>query len=249
MPPKVPFIQLESHAGDAQPHARHGGVSEPEEGVHDAVDPLQSVQPDAHLGHPDRERRRVRPFPVAALNRLVRNEPGVAAAAQVVLRPRPSADVGLVLVLHSDRESIELDVPVPGQVEDVLVAVVDVAPAVDRLVVACGDALRRRLGVTGTSASGRAGRAFGYTLRIGNPSEGALGLPGVDGDRLDPVQGVLQREPAPEPLQDLEGPPGLGRFARNVEEQRSAAAQHPVEGVSPRLDPVEVLGSRDLVVV
>ena len=65
----------------------------------------------------------------------VRDEPGVAAAVQVLGVPAPR-DVGLVLERDADGEAVELDVAGAGQVEDVLVSVVQEALALDRFVVA-----------------------------------------------------------------------------------------------------------------
>ena len=53
------------------------------------------------------EGRRVRPVLVAALDRFVRDEPGVAAASHPAGRGPPAADVRLILVFHADGLPIE----------------------------------------------------------------------------------------------------------------------------------------------
>ena len=70
-------------------------------------DARQAVQPQALLGQPRREGRRVRAIAVAPLNRLVRDEPGVAAAADAVGRAAPARDVRLILIGHAEREPVE----------------------------------------------------------------------------------------------------------------------------------------------
>ena len=77
-----------------------------------------------------------------ALNGLVRNEPCVAAATQVrsvAARAGPSGDVSLVLIGHPDALSVQWHVSSQGEVEYVLMAVVDESAAVDGLVVADRD--------------------------------------------------------------------------------------------------------------
>ena len=58
------------------------------------------------LGEARREGGGVRAVLVAALDRLVGDEPGVAAAAPVVGAAGPARDVGGVLVLDADRAPI-----------------------------------------------------------------------------------------------------------------------------------------------
>ena len=90
-------------------------------------------------GHFRRKRRRVRPVAVAALNRLVRDEPRVAAAPQAVAGLGPALDVRRVLIGHADGAAIEPRPAARREVKDELVAVVHEPVAVDRLVVADGD--------------------------------------------------------------------------------------------------------------
>ncbi len=69
------------------------------------------------------------------LHRPVGDEPGVAAAARI-LGMAAAGDVGLVLERHADGQAVQLHVAGQGQVEHVLVVVVEEAPPGQRLVVA-----------------------------------------------------------------------------------------------------------------
>src|SRR5438128_818064 len=90
----------------------------------------------AVLGDARRERRRVRTVLVAALNRLVGDEPRVPPAAHVPPAGRPPVHIRSVLVLHPDRAAIQRRPSIRRELEDEFLAVVDEAIAVDRLVVA-----------------------------------------------------------------------------------------------------------------
>src|SRR5207249_4344384 len=127
---------------------------------------LQAMELEALLGQLGWERRRMRSVAVAALNRLVWNEPGVAAAPDAIGRAAPARDVRRVLVGDAEREPVEARRAVARQVEHELVAIVQEAVAVDRLVVADREVARQ--------AGGEAGRLA------------------LDGDRLDPMNDVLQ---------------------------------------------------------
>src|SRR5436190_17156272 len=81
----------------------------------------------------------MRTIPVAALNRLVRNEPRVAAAADAVGRRTPARDVRRILIGDPEREPIETGRAARREVEHELLAVVEEPLAVDRLVVADGE--------------------------------------------------------------------------------------------------------------
>src|ERR1700704_2089189 len=88
----------------------------------------------------------MRPVAVAPLNGLVRDEPGVAAAAQAAGSAAPRADFRLVLIGDTGREPIETGRPGWREVEDELVTVVHIAIAVDRLLMADrGGALQGRI--------------------------------------------------------------------------------------------------------
>src|SRR3954466_10076681 len=71
---------------DAEPRAGDGGAAEAVEGIHHALNPPEPMQLEALLGEFRREGRRVRPIAVAPLNRLVGDEPGVAAAPDAIRR-------------------------------------------------------------------------------------------------------------------------------------------------------------------
>ena len=113
----------------------------------------------------------------------------------------PALDVRGVLVGHADGPAIEPRAAARREVEDELVAVVDEAVAVDRLVVA-----DRHVAI--------------------EPGRRAGGL-AVDGDRLDPVDRVLELQVLPRHLRDLERNPGVGRLGADVQEQGPVAARAP----------------------
>ncbi len=111
---------------------------------------------------------------------------------------------------------------VPGEVEDVLVTVVDEARAVDGLVMA-----HRQIAV----------------------ERGAAGGVAIDGDRLDPVDGVLQREhPARHPG-DVEPGPGIGWLRADVKEERAVRGQDAGDGGQPLPRPSQVGPTGQRVVV
>src|SRR5262245_39161641 len=101
----------------------------------------------------------MRAIAVAPLDRLVRDEPRLAAAAKALRGAMPAADVRSSLIRHAERQAIERGRAARREMKDELVAVVQEAVAVDRLVVANRE-------VAGESGCG-AGRRL------------------VDGDRLD----------------------------------------------------------------
>src|SRR5258708_8304616 len=78
----------------------------------------------------------MRTVAVSALNRLVRNEPRVAAAAHALRSGSPAIGVRLILIRNAERESIEVRVTERREVKNELVTVVEKTFAVDRLVVA-----------------------------------------------------------------------------------------------------------------
>ena len=82
----------------------------------------------------DGECSRMRPLLRAALDRFVGNKPGVAAAARVSpARVRPASDVALVLVRHTEREPVDVDLAVDGEMKNIFVAVVEKSFRTDRL--------------------------------------------------------------------------------------------------------------------
>src|SRR5215471_7557528 len=76
----------------------------------------------------------MRPFFLPALNGLVRNEPCVPAATQI-LSPsmRPACDVALVLIWHAKCESIQFDATRLRKVKNIFVTVVEKSLGIDRL--------------------------------------------------------------------------------------------------------------------
>src|ERR1700730_19218049 len=70
----------------------------------------------------------------AALDRLVRNEPGVAAAAQIgPARVLPTCDVALILIRDAECEPIQLNAPIGREMKNVFVAIVEESLGTDRL--------------------------------------------------------------------------------------------------------------------
>ena len=89
------LVHLDPDEADTQLRARDRGRSQAEKRIGDHPQPLEAVQPEAHLRQLRRERRRMRPILLAALDGLVGDEPGVAAAAHARTRPsrqRPTFD-------------------------------------------------------------------------------------------------------------------------------------------------------------
>src|SRR5205085_6620199 len=99
---------------------------------------IESVQPEAVLRQPGRERGRMRTVLVPILDGLVRQEPRVAAATAATARGAPSGHVGGVLVRHAERETVEGRVAGRREMEHEFVAVVHEPWAVDWVVGAHG---------------------------------------------------------------------------------------------------------------
>ena len=191
----------------------NGAAAEAEERIHHRAMRATPCSRTQYRGA-RRERGRVRAVLVAALDRLVGDEPGVAAAAAVAAAGRQRATFDCVLVLDADRASVERRPAARREVEDELVAVVDEAVAVDRLVVA--DA-RSRVSPAPAPA---------------DP---------VDRDRLDPVDRVLELQVLPRRLRDVERRPGVGRLGADVQEQRPVSASACARGLDPGAGPVQVV--------
>ena len=136
---------------------------------------------------------------VAALDRLVRDEPGIAAAAAVVAAVLPARDVRGVLIRHADRPAIERRAAVGREMEDELVAVVHEPGAVDWLVVADGD-------IASSLPPRRRDR-----LSIA----------------IDLIQWMVfcSCRCAPGRLRDVHRGPGIGRLGADVQEQRASRAR------------------------
>src|SRR5688572_4890031 len=133
---QISLVHLDPDEADPELRAGHRGRSQAHERIGNDCQPLESVQAEAHLGELGRKRGGVGTILLTALNGLVGDEPGVAAAADAGRGRPPAADVGLVLVLHADRLPLERRGARRTEVEDELVAVVQKSPAVDRFVMA-----------------------------------------------------------------------------------------------------------------
>src|SRR5262245_5531885 len=96
------------------------------------------MQPDAHVGKCNGERGWVRALAVSIPDRSIWNEPGVPAASQIALCDSPSSDIALVLVGNPYRQSVQRHHAGLGEVEDVLVAIMQEARTRDWLVVPRG---------------------------------------------------------------------------------------------------------------
>jgi hypothetical protein len=108
----------------------------------------------------------MRPVLLAALDRFVGNEPGVAAAPDARGSRSPASDVGLILIADADRLAIDGRLSGRREVEHELVAIVNEATAVDRFVMTDRKVI--------FEVGARTGERF------------------LDGDRFDPVNRVLQ---------------------------------------------------------
>ena len=76
----------------------------------------------------------MRPLLRPPLNRLIRDEPRVSSATQIApVRVRPARDIALILIWHSEREPVDVDPAVDGEMKNVFVAVVQKSIGTDRL--------------------------------------------------------------------------------------------------------------------
>src|SRR5205823_11080041 len=93
-----------------------------------------AVEFNAPFGELNWKGRRMRPLLFAALDRLIRNEPRVAAATFVPSpRVRPAGDVALVLIRNAEREAVDVDFAADGEMENVFVTIVHESFRADRL--------------------------------------------------------------------------------------------------------------------
>ena len=100
-----------------------GGISDAEKWIKHRLDTRNAVQFDAPLGQLNRKRRRMRTLLRATLNRFVRNEPGVAAAARIAaFRMRPARYVAFILIRNSEGKPINFDTARFREVKNVFVA-------------------------------------------------------------------------------------------------------------------------------
>ena len=107
-------------------------MAEPEERIEHDQARAQAMEAEAPFGELRGKGRGMWTFRGAALDRLVGDEPVVPAAAPVAAHaPRvcPAGDVAFVGVFHADREAIQRHIAGLGEVEDVFVAVGQVALA------------------------------------------------------------------------------------------------------------------------
>ena len=198
----------------AQPRACHGRTAQPEKRIHHQPRAGEPVEPHALLRELRGKGGRVGPVSIAMLDGLVRDEPRVAAAPHALGRAAPAPDVRRVLIGHAERQPIHPRRALRREMEDELVAVVQEAVAVDRLVVPHGQvALEIRRGAR----------------------RGA-----VDRDRLHPVDDVLQPEVRARRLRHIERRPRVARLGAHVEEERAVGPEHARGRLHPPRRPVEI---------
>ena len=220
---QIRFVHVHADEVDAESRARDGGAAEADERIHRHADTPHAVEPQALLRELRRKRRRVWPVAIAPLDRLVGDEPRVPAAAHAV-RPRlPPPDVRLILIGHAERQPIEPGRSLRREVKDEFLTVVQEPVTVDRLVVADREVPRQ-------------------------PGRGARRV-FLDGDRLHPVDGVLQPQMRPRRLRHVERRPRIARLRADVEEQRAVRRQHARRRGDPPVGPLEVVALRHLVAI
>ena len=120
-----------------------------------------------------------------------------------------------VLVGDPDGSPVEGDIAGPREVEDVLVARVQVPAGLQRLVVADGEVARE-------------------------PGRSPREVP-VDRDRLHPMDDVLEAKPPADLAGDVPREPRVGRGRPEVQEERAVGREDPVDHVRGGPDPPEVL--------
>ncbi len=92
------------------------------------------MQFDAPFGQLHRKRRGVRSLLRTALNRFVRNEPGIPSASQIApARVRPARNIAFVLIGNTEREPIDFDPACFGEVKNIFMAIIQKALGADRL--------------------------------------------------------------------------------------------------------------------
>src|SRR5262249_13131764 len=153
---------------ESELRARDSCAAETAEGIHDGADAREAMEPQALLGKPRREGRRMRTVSIAPLDRVVGNEPRVAAASDAVARGAPARDVRLILVWNAERKAVDVGLALEREVEYEFVAVVQEAVAVDRLVMPDG--------------------------QISRQTRAHAGKLSLDGDRFHPMYDVLERQ-------------------------------------------------------
>ncbi len=110
----------------------NGRVSDAEERIEHRLHARDAVQLDAIYRQLDWKGRGMRPLFSATFDRLIWNEPSIAATTEITpAAVLPARDVALVLIRHTQRESINRRAAVRREVKDVLVTVVEVTRRVD----------------------------------------------------------------------------------------------------------------------
>ena len=113
---------------------RDRGIADAEERIEHRLHTLNSVQLDAIHRQLHWERRRMRSISIAALDRLIRHKPGVAAAAFIsAAGVTPTRDIALILIGHAEREPVDRRPSLSGEMENEFVSIVQVTGRVDRL--------------------------------------------------------------------------------------------------------------------
>src|SRR5205807_5970185 len=131
---EILFVDLEpDELSDAAFARGDRGISNAEKWIEHYHILSKPVQPNAVFRQRDWKRCRMRPFLGAALDRFVRNEPGIAAATSIPsVRVTPSRNVTLVGVWHAERETIDWSFPFGREMENVFLAIVEIARRTDR---------------------------------------------------------------------------------------------------------------------
>src|SRR5205814_3598194 len=124
---------------------------------------------------------------------------------------------------HAERESVEARRSERREMKDEFVAVVEEAIAVDGLVVTDGEVARQP---------------------CGGPGGGS-----IDGDRLDPMNDVLELQVLTRGLRHIERRPGIARLAADIEKQRTVWAEYSAGLADPGSGPVEIVGRRQRIAV
>src|SRR5204862_5117027 len=100
-------VELDADEVDAELRRGDGAAAEPEKRIHRGADTLESMELEALPGQTRGEGRRMRTVLVAALDRLVRDEPCVPAATKVAGTGAPPCDIRRILVGNADRGASE----------------------------------------------------------------------------------------------------------------------------------------------
>src|SRR5256885_7533911 len=91
------------------------------------------MQFDTPLGQLHRKSRWVWTLLGTALNRLIRNNPRIAATTAIAPEGmRPTRNVGFILIRNSEREPVDGHVPLGREMKNIFVAIVQVAARIDR---------------------------------------------------------------------------------------------------------------------